>query len=163
MTHDAPNSLQARDIASVVHPYTQLKKHLTGRPAGHRPRQAASTAMDDDGKDYHRGHGRPVVRVARLRRGAAGRGGLRADAAAALLPRLRQRSHEPAIELAEKLQAMAPVPMSKVFFANSGSEANDTAGQAGLVLQQRARPAAEEEDHLAASRAITASPWPPPA
>ena len=31
------------------------------------------------------------------------------------------------IELADKLKQMAPVPMSKVFFANSGSEANDTA------------------------------------
>lgn len=33
----------------------------------------------------------------------------------------------PTIQLAEKLLALAPVPMSKVFFANSGSEANDTA------------------------------------
>jgi 4-aminobutyrate--pyruvate transaminase len=33
----------------------------------------------------------------------------------------------PGIELAEMLLEMAPVPMSKVFFANSGSEANDTA------------------------------------
>ena len=31
-----------------------------------------------------------------------------------------------AIDLAEKLKSMAPVEMSKVFFANSGSEANDT-------------------------------------
>ena len=37
------------------------------------------------------------------------------------------KSHEPAIDLAEMLLARAPVPMSKVFFANSGSEANDTA------------------------------------
>ena len=37
-----------------------------------------------------------------------------------------QRSHEPAINLAEQLKSMAPVEMSKVFFANSGSEANDT-------------------------------------
>jgi 4-aminobutyrate--pyruvate transaminase len=33
---------------------------------------------------------------------------------------------EPAIELADYLVARAPVPMSKVFFTNSGSEANDT-------------------------------------
>jgi 4-aminobutyrate--pyruvate transaminase len=33
----------------------------------------------------------------------------------------------PMIDLAEMLIARAPVPMSKVFFANSGSEANDTA------------------------------------
>ena len=37
------------------------------------------------------------------------------------------RSHSPAIELAERLLRLAPVPMSKVFFANSGSEAADTA------------------------------------
>lgn len=36
------------------------------------------------------------------------------------------RGTEPAIELAEKLKELAPVPMSKVFFTSSGSEANDT-------------------------------------
>ena len=36
------------------------------------------------------------------------------------------RSHDPAIELAEKLKEIAPVPISKVFFCNSGSEANDS-------------------------------------
>ena len=39
----------------------------------------------------------------------------------------RFKSHEPGIELAERLLALSPVPMSRVFFANSGSEANDTA------------------------------------
>lgn len=37
------------------------------------------------------------------------------------------KSHEPMIELAEMLIARAPMPVSKVFFANSGSEANDSA------------------------------------
>ncbi len=37
------------------------------------------------------------------------------------------KANVPSIALAERLIAMAPVPMSKVFFANSGSEANDTA------------------------------------
>ncbi len=37
------------------------------------------------------------------------------------------RSNPAAIALAEKLISLAPVPMSKVFFANSGSEANDSA------------------------------------
>ncbi|TIP53729.1 MAG: aminotransferase class III-fold pyridoxal phosphate-dependent enzyme, partial [Mesorhizobium sp.] len=35
--------------------------------------------------------------------------------------------HSPLIDLAEKLVQMAPVPMSKAYFTNSGSEANDTA------------------------------------
>ena len=33
---------------------------------------------------------------------------------------------EPAIELAEALKEIAPMPVSKVFFTSSGSEANDT-------------------------------------
>jgi 4-aminobutyrate--pyruvate transaminase len=33
---------------------------------------------------------------------------------------------EPPVRLAERLKAIAPVPMSKVYFTNSGSEANDT-------------------------------------
>ena len=37
------------------------------------------------------------------------------------------KSHEPMIDLAEMLIERAPVPMSKVFFGNSGSEANDSA------------------------------------
>jgi len=36
------------------------------------------------------------------------------------------KSHDPAIDLAERLIQMAPVPMSKVFFQSSGSEANDS-------------------------------------
>ncbi len=37
------------------------------------------------------------------------------------------RTHNVALELAERLIAVAPLPMAKVFFANSGSEANETA------------------------------------
>ena len=39
----------------------------------------------------------------------------------------RHSSHGPAIELAEKLLEIAPLPMSKVLFQCSGSEANDSA------------------------------------
>src|SRR5512135_3086424 len=38
-----------------------------------------------------------------------------------------QRSHPKVIELAEKLISLMPVPMSKAFFNNSGSEADDSA------------------------------------
>jgi len=37
------------------------------------------------------------------------------------------KTHLPIIDLAEKLISLAPSPMDKVYFANSGSEANDTA------------------------------------
>ena len=39
----------------------------------------------------------------------------------------RGTTHEPGVDLAEKLLSIAPVPMSKVLFQCSGSEANDTA------------------------------------
>ncbi len=40
-----------------------------------------------------------------------------------------QRTHPAVIDLAERLLAIAPVPMARVFFANSGSEANDSAAK----------------------------------
>ena len=61
----------------------------------------------------------------------------------------RHRSNEPAIELAEKLLKIAPVPMARVVFQCSGSEANDTADQARLVLLGRGRTAAAHQDHRA--------------
>src|ERR1044072_5842607 len=36
------------------------------------------------------------------------------------------KSHEPAVRLADKLVRMAPFKASRVFFGNSGSDANDT-------------------------------------
>ncbi|MGH6954257.1 MAG: aminotransferase class III-fold pyridoxal phosphate-dependent enzyme, partial [Alphaproteobacteria bacterium] len=54
------------------------------------------------------------------------------EAAAAAMRKLpyyhqfQGRDHEYGQALAEKLLALAPAPMSKVFFANSGSEANDS-------------------------------------
>ena len=68
-----------------------------------------------------------MVRFARLQRGEARGGGLRADEDPAVLPHLHGRSHPQSIDLAEKLIEIAPVKMSKVLFQSSGSEANDTA------------------------------------
>ena len=73
---------------------------------------------------------------------------------------------DPAIELAEILIANAPPAgggshMSKVFFAASGSEANDTAMK--MVWYYNAalgRP--ENAKLLAAKRVITVLPWQPP-
>ena len=62
------------------------------------------------------------------------------------------RSHEPAIALAEKLKAMAPCPTSKVFFTNSGSEANDTQVKIAWYANNALRTAEEEKDHLAQAR-----------
>ena len=120
------NSLASRDIASLVHPYTHLRRHLTDGPLV-IVRGDGVRVYDEDGKEYIEG-------MAGLWCASLGFSEPRlADAASRQMRRLpfyhvfAGKSHEPGIELAERLLAMAPVPMARVFFANSGSEANDTA------------------------------------
>jgi 4-aminobutyrate--pyruvate transaminase len=120
------NSAAARDIASVLHPYTDLKTHLEVGPVV-VSRGKGVRVWDDAGKEYIEG-------VAGLWCAALGFDNERLVQAAATQMRklpfyhaFAAKSHEPMIDLAEMLIERAPVPMSKVFFANSGSEANDSA------------------------------------
>jgi 4-aminobutyrate---pyruvate transaminase len=120
------NSLSARDIATLVHPYTNLKVHEKEGPLV-IARGKGVYVYDDSGKEYIEG-------LAGLWCTSLGFSEERLVEAA--VRQMRQlptyhvfahKSHEPGIELAERLLAMAPAPMSKVFFANSGSEAVDSA------------------------------------
>ncbi|HEY7610725.1 MAG TPA: aspartate aminotransferase family protein [Alphaproteobacteria bacterium] len=120
------NSPAARDIASLVHPYTNLRLHEKDGPLVIEKGRGVYV-YDDSGKEYIEG-------MAGLWSAAIGFDEPRlvaaATAAMSKLPfyhMFTHKSHLPGIELAEMLLEMAPVPMSKVFFANSGSEANDTA------------------------------------
>ena len=119
------NSAAARDIAYVLHPYTNLKAHETDGPmiisSGNGVR-----VKDEAGNEY-------IEAMAGLWCASLGFSEKRlADAAYKQLTTLpyyhafAHKSHDPAIELAERLIQMAPVPMSKVFFQCSGSEANDS-------------------------------------
>src|SRR3954452_20237067 len=119
------NSNAARDIAHHLHPYTNFKKHEETGPLT-IVRGRGIYVTDDDGKEYIEG-------MAGLWSAALGFSNERlATVAYEQMKQLpfyhafNQRSHEPAINLAEKLKMMAPFEASKVFFANSGSEANDT-------------------------------------
>ena len=120
------NSPAARDIASVLHPYTDLKTHLTAGPVV-ISRGKGVRVWDDAGKDY-------IESVAGLWCASLGFDNERLVQAAVTQMRklpfyhaFTAKSHEPMIDLAEMLLERSPVPMSKVFFANSGSEANDSA------------------------------------
>jgi 4-aminobutyrate--pyruvate transaminase len=124
--NDRPNSLHALDKQTLIHPYTNLAVHqevgphvITGGDGIY--------VTDDEGKRYIEG-------LAGLF--CAGLGFSEPRLAEAATRQLKSmpfyhsfahKSTEPSIRLAEKLLSMAPVPMSKVFFAGSGSEANDTA------------------------------------
>lgn len=120
------NSPAARDIASVIHPYTNLRLHEKEGPLVIE-RGRGIHVYDDAGKEYIEG-------MAGLWSAAIGfheprlvEAATRAMATLPFYHMFTHKSHMPGIQLAETLLDMAPVKMSKVFFANSGSEANDTA------------------------------------
>jgi len=120
------NSTSARDRAYVLHPMTDLKRHAAEGPLVIE-RGEGVYVYEEDGTRYIEG-------VSGLWSISLGFNQPRlAEAAYRQLLKLpsyhlfRFKSHQPGVELAERLIGMAPVPMSKVLFANSGSEANDSA------------------------------------
>src|SRR3954449_8214135 len=119
------SNLAVRDIETLVHPYTNL---ATLRETGPLilERGQGVWVYDSDGKGYIEG-------MAGLWCTALGYGNEElVEAAAAQMRKLSfahlftAKSHDPAIELAERLKEISPVPTSKVFFCSSGSEANDS-------------------------------------
>jgi 4-aminobutyrate--pyruvate transaminase len=123
-----PNSPEARDVASLIHPLTNLKAHLQQGPVvideGH-----GVWVRDIHGREYIEG-------MSGLWCLSLGYGQERlVEAATRQMRRLpyyhltNHKSHSPVIDLAEKLLEIAPVPMSKVWFSNSGSEGNDSAAR----------------------------------
>ena len=121
-----PNSLHALDIQSLIHPQSNLRKHLEQGPTIIN-RGKGIFVYDEDGREY-------LEAAAGLWCASLGFGVERlAKVAYDQMCKVgyyhiyRSSSNESAIELAAKLIEMAPVPMSKVFFQCSGSEANDTA------------------------------------
>jgi len=120
------HTLKQNDIVHVLHPYTNLSLHREVGPMVIE-RGEGVYVYDTDGNRY-------IEALSGLFCASLGFSESRlADAADRQMRRLPfyhafgHKSSEPVILLAEKLISMAPVPMSKVFFANSGSEANDTA------------------------------------
>ena len=126
MTTLAPNSIQARDIASIVHPQTNLVRHMQEGPSVINSGQGCYVT-DDNGTRY-------LDTAAGLWCASLGYASERlAKVAYDQMRKLgyyhlyRGTTHEAGVDLAEKLLSIAPVPMSKVLFQCSGSEANDTA------------------------------------
>jgi len=119
------SNLATRDVETLIHPYTQLASFRETGPLI-LERGEGVWVYDTEGKPYLEGmaglwctslgySNRELVEAAREQM--------------MKLPfthLFSGRSHDPAIELAERLKELAPVPISKVFFCSSGSEANDT-------------------------------------
>ena len=125
-TEQAHATRAAHDIAAHLHPFTNLATHPQVDPLV-IARGDGIFVEDDRGRRY-------LEAMSGLWCASLGFSNARlAEAGAKALRGLpyyhtfNGRSNPAAIALAEKLLALAPVPMSKIFFANSGSEANDSA------------------------------------
>jgi len=119
------NSLASRDVKNLIHPYTNLSVHEKAGPLI-IDNGKGIYVYDDSGKEYIEG-------LAGLWCTSLGFGEQElVDAAIKQMQKLpyyhafASKSSEPGILLAEKLIEIAPADFSKVFFVNSGSEANDT-------------------------------------
>jgi 4-aminobutyrate--pyruvate transaminase len=123
---NTPNSPEARDAAYHLHGYTNAKRHEEVGPLL-IDRGEGVYVYDNQGKRY-------MEAMAGLWSVGLGFSEKRlVQAATRQMERLpfyhtfTHKGHNPVADLAEKLVTMAPVPMSKAFFTNSGSEALDTA------------------------------------
>ena len=118
-------SLADMDRESLMHPFTAIADHLHAGPRIMRQGRGVRI-WDADGNEYidaaaglwcvNIGYGRLEVADA-IRRQADD---------LAFFHSFTSMSNEPAIRLADRLLGLAPPHMSRVFFGNSGSDANDT-------------------------------------
>ncbi|HIP78834.1 MAG TPA: aspartate aminotransferase family protein, partial [Kiloniellaceae bacterium] len=123
---DRSNSAVDRDIAFHLHPYTNARKNES-EGSLIIDRGEGVYVIDSQGNRY-------LEAMAGLWCAGLGFSEERlVKAASEQLARLpyyhsfAQKTAGPAVDLAEKLVGMTPPQLTKVFFANSGSEANDSA------------------------------------
>jgi 4-aminobutyrate---pyruvate transaminase len=119
------SNAQTRDLNALLHPLTNLKS-LAERGPLIIERGEGVRVFDTAGRDY-------IEAMSGLWCTSLGWGDEElVEAAAEQMRKLSYghvfggKSHEPAAALAEKLKEISPFPVGKVFFACSGSEANDT-------------------------------------
>ena len=116
----------ARDIAWHLHPFTNMRRLESEGPfvitGGH-----GIHLRDESGRDYIDAMGGLWCVSLGYSEKRLAEAAYRQMLELPYASTFGQRSHPTAIALAERLIGLMPVPMSKVFFNNSGSEANDTA------------------------------------
>lgn len=120
------NSNQARDIAYYLHPYTNLGTHAKEGPLV-ITRGEGVYVFDDSGNRYLEGLAGLWCTALGFNEERLVQAAVRQMRTLPFYHAFNHKSMDVGIALAEKLIAMAPAPMSKVFFGNSGSEVCDTA------------------------------------
>ena len=122
----APNSLRGKDIAYTLHPYANARLHeeigpliIEGGDGIH--------VIDDSGNRYIEGMGGLWSVALGFSEERLVEAAIRQLKTLPYYHSFMHRTHPATIEYAERLVQIAPEGLAKAFFANSGSEANDTA------------------------------------
>lgn len=120
------SSAHAKDIHSALHPYSNLDLHL--RSGAHIITGGEGIYVKDaEGNRFIDGMAGLFCASLGYSESSLIEAATRQMKALPFYHSFAHTANIPSIELSEKLVSISPVPMSKVFFASSGSEANDTA------------------------------------
>ncbi len=123
--NDLGNSPASRDIANVLHPYTNLDAHPDTGP--HIIESGKGIFVyDDTGKEYIEGLAGLWCTSLGFQERELIKAATRQMEQLPFYQAFGGKSTGPLIDLAEKVLEVAPPSLTKVFFANSGSEANDS-------------------------------------
>ncbi len=125
-TSDSIQALRQLDTQSHLHAYTNAQAHAEQGPLvvvrGH-----GVEVEDDQGRRYIEGMSGLWCASLGFSHPRLAEAGAQALRTLPYYHTFNHRSNPAVAQLAAKLLALAPVPMARVFFANSGSEANDSA------------------------------------
>ena len=125
LSSGGPNSVGARNVAHVVHGYGNLDALERTPPLVVTGGEGVSI-IDEDGRRYIEGVAGMWCANFGFSEPALAEAAIEQFRTLPYYHSLIDKTTEPMGRLAERLKASAHVPMAKVFFANSGSEANDT-------------------------------------
>ena len=117
-----------KDVATHLHSYTNLAA-LPQTPPLVIVGGDGIHVIDDQGKRYVEGMSGLWCASLGFSNQRLAEAGAKALKTLPYYHTFNQRTNVAVADLAERLLALAPVPMARVFFANSGSEANDSAAK----------------------------------
>ena len=120
------SALDAQDIGAHLHPYTNLAAHEDVGPLM-ITRGDGIHVIDEQGRKYIEGMSALWCSSLGFSHPRLVQAGIDALKTLPYYHTFNHRSNPAIAQLADRLIQLAPAPMAKVFFANSGSEANDTA------------------------------------
>jgi 4-aminobutyrate--pyruvate transaminase len=121
-----PTDLHAQDVQANLHPFTNAQAHADLGPMV-VVRGDGVFVEDDQGKRYLEGMSGLWCAALGFSHPKLIEAGVQALRTLPYYHTFNHRANPAVVQLATRLKALAPVPMARVFFANSGSEANDSA------------------------------------